>query len=192
MGVRATSFVASAALLSLLAIGGLTMTIVQRQIEIALDGPIVDIVPPPSDPPPVHQQTQPPPRPIVTDDSVAAEPLAPLEPLTEISTTQTAPFGVSEGPVTITNPDWVRRPRNLAIYYPARALGRGVEGRVVLDCSVSTQGSLACAVVSETPSNWGFAEAALRISRDYRMVPAMRNGQAVEGRHRMVVPFEIR
>ncbi len=46
--------------------------------------------------------------------------------------------------------------------------------------------------MSETPANWGFGLAALRISRDYRMVPAMRDGQAVEGRHWMRVPFEVR
>jgi protein TonB len=91
----------------------------------------------------------------------------------------------------IVNPRWLRRPRDLARYYPVRALARGVEGRVVLDCAVSTTGNLTCAVLSETPRNWGFAEAALRISRDYQMVPAMRDGTAVDGRHRMVIPFEL-
>jgi hypothetical protein len=47
-------------------------------------------------------------------------------------------------------------------------------------------------VVSETPANWGFGEAALRISGDYQMVPATRGGVPVEARHRMVVPFQIR
>jgi hypothetical protein len=47
-------------------------------------------------------------------------------------------------------------------------------------------------VVSETPANWGFGRAALEIAGDYRMVPAMRDGQAIEGRYRMRVPFEVR
>jgi protein TonB len=94
-------------------------------------------------------------------------------------------------PPTITSPEWLRRPRDLARYYPERALRHGIEGRVVLDCGVSTLGALSCLVVSQTPANWGFGEAALRISRDYQMVPARQNGIAVEARYRMVVPFQL-
>jgi hypothetical protein len=61
----------------------------------------------------------------------------------------------------------------------------------MLDCTVATSGRLVCAIVSETPSHWGFGEAALRISRDHVMVPAMRDGAAVEGRYRMRVPFQV-
>jgi protein TonB len=67
-----------------------------------------------------------------------------------------------------------------------------VTGDVVLDCLVSSAGRLDCDVVSETPSNWGFGEAALAISRDHRMAPATRDGMAVQGRYRMRVPFQVR
>lgn len=100
--------------------------------------------------------------------------------------------GGGDGPVTISSPHWTHVPRDLAGYYPRRAISREVEGVVTLDCIVRVSGSLDCTPVSETPSGWGFAEAALRISRDYQMTPAMRGGVPVEGRYRMRVPFDIR
>ena len=190
LGMRATSLAASTALLGLAVVAALTMTIVQRVVqapaerafEAYYDAPV-------EDPPAPRPRTPPPPiRPV--DEGV----LAPLEPLAPAETTETAVTQTwrPPSPPTITHPHWVRRPSDLSRYYPARALQRGIEGQVVLDCSVSTRGALNCAVASETPANWGFGEAALRISSDYRMVPAMRDGVAVEGRHRMVIPFEVR
>jgi protein TonB len=91
----------------------------------------------------------------------------------------------------ITTPDWIRRPSDLAAYYPARALDRGREGVVVLDCLVGVDGRLGCAVLSETPSGWGFGEAALAIARDHEMVPATRDGAPVAAQYRMRVPFAL-
>jgi protein TonB len=49
--------------------------------------------------------------------------------------------------------------------YPARALRRGVAGRVVLRCQVELDGRLSqCAVLSEEPRGYGFAEAAIRLA----------------------------
>ena len=95
------------------------------------------------------------------------------------------------GPVEISAPDWISRPRDLAAYYPRRALERGVEGVVQLDCRVSVIGELQCVVRSETPQNMGFGAAALRIAADHRMHPARRDGLAVEGRYSMRVPFAL-
>jgi len=94
------------------------------------------------------------------------------------------------------SPPSARTPRlgarpSLASYYPRRALARDISGQVLLDCLVDTNGALNCAIVSETPTNWGFGQAALRIAQDHRMVPASRDGQAVHGRYRMRVPFEL-
>ncbi|MGH6949620.1 MAG: TonB family protein [Vitreimonas sp.] len=190
IGLRATSFVASATLLGFAVLAGLTMTIVQR-IEMLPEGlEFVTYVEPPPPPPVEPVRTSPPEAPPL----VPSESFAPVMPPVEPQATQIA----SSGPPTfypvptIVNPQWVRRPSNLARYYPERALQREVEGRVVLDCGVSVAGALNCAVVSESPANWGFGAAALRISNDYQMVPAMRDGVVVEARHRMVVPFEIR
>jgi periplasmic protein TonB len=102
------------------------------------------------------------------------------------------PFAPPAGPPEITNPQWLRRPTSLAAYYPPRAVSREVEGEVLLDCRVLTTGHLSCSILSETPENYGFGQAALRIARDHRMSPAMRDGVAIEGRYRMRVPFQLR
>lgn len=91
----------------------------------------------------------------------------------------------------VTNPTWVERPRDLERYYPRRAIRMNVEGSATLDCRVAVDGRLSCAVMAETPPDWGFGEAALRIAREYRMVPAMRNGEAIEARYVMRVPFSL-
>ena len=85
----------------------------------------------------------------------------------------------------------MQRPRDLERYYPRRALRMNMQGSATLDCRVAVDGWLNCTVLSETPSDWGFGEAALRIAREYRMVPAMRNGEAIEARYVMRVPFNL-
>jgi protein TonB len=95
------------------------------------------------------------------------------------------------GPVEVTRPRWLEQPRNLARYYPPRAIERNIEGDVVLNCLVRVSGLLDCEVVSESPAGWGLSQAALRIAGAYRMTPATRGGVAVEGRYTMRVPFRI-
>ena len=189
IGLRATSFAASAALLGLAVLAALTMTIVQHGVEIPDLQPYVTIVEPPPVDPPRPLEPEPPPE-AAPISGVTIAPIAQPIPQPQTQVAGLAP-PIDFVP-TVINPQWVRQPRDLARHYPDRALRREVEGRVVLDCGVSIRGALDCAVVSETPANWGFGEAALRISRDYQMVPAMRGGVPVEARHRMVVPFEIR
>lgn len=192
LAMRATSLAASAALLALAGIAALTVSWTVARLAPIADGPVIIsaheplvITPPhapvtPHTPPPdTHQQAQ------ATTEPVAAtqatnETAAPGEPTTEI------------GPPTISNPHWLQTPHDLARYYPAAALRRNMEGAVQLDCLVTTSGALQCAVLSETPANWGFGAAAIRIARDYRMVPAMRNGAAIEARYQMRIPFQLR
>lgn len=190
MGMRTTSLAASAALMGAIVFAAFTMsvTFIPRIGEL-IEPPIVDMaeLPPPA--PPVRPPRNPTPpieRPIEGPTSV--QPLPPMN--SEISGAGPAIIGPPQ-PETITRPRWVRVPSDLQRYYPRRALERGMEGDVLLDCLVSTSGNLQCSVASETPASWGFAEAALRISRDYQMVPAMRGGQEVEGRYRMRVPFRV-
>lgn len=191
LGLRTTSFAASAGLLGLAAIAMLTMPLVQQQLESAGDAPLVTTYVEPPPPPPIERERET--NPIRQIGAFVTDMLR-----MEVPPVADAPATPSEIAVqevalapTITDPTWVRRPRDLASYYPRRALERGIEGSVALDCQVARTGRLNCAVVSETPENWGFAEAALRISRDYQMVPAMRDGAAVEARHRMVIPFRL-
>jgi protein TonB len=124
-----------------------------------------------------------------TEEAVPAPP-APSTP------TEAAPSSdgevLSTQPISISEPHWLQRPRGLDRYYPTRAREAGVEGSVLLDCAVTTIGALQCAVVSETPANWGFGAAARRMSEAYRMAPATRDGQPVEGRYRMRIPFTLR
>jgi periplasmic protein TonB len=190
LAMRATSLVASAGILGVLLLAALSATYVVQQIAMPDPATEVSIIDPPAPPP------DPPPRPLentrpLQPNTVATEEL----PQTLIDTTEpptgtTVPF-TPPGPMSITNPRWLERPSNLARYYPRRAVERGVEGFVLLDCIVATTGLLNCDVISETPSGWNFGDAALRIAADHRMAPAMRDGVAVQGRYRMRVPFEL-
>lgn len=193
LGMRATSLASSAGILALLVAAALSVTYTTAWQPPAQTTPIVDVLtePEPLPPPPVERQIQPPPP--VDAQQISHEPTQQI-PLTNLDPVPYTGPAVQQQPayVAITNPRWSRTPRDLARYYPARALAMGTEGQVVLDCLVGTDGRLACSVVSETPPNWGFAAAAIRISNDYRMVPAMRDGAAVEGRYRMRVPFDVR
>jgi protein TonB len=192
MRVRAASFAISAGLLSAAAIAALTATFTSVNFRLP-DVPIIDTIFEQPPPPVELPRTQTPPRALPpTSEFEQVETILPTDDLAPLDTVATTDvIGAPYSPPMITNPRWLQRPSGLEDYYPRRALLRGVEGQVVLDCLVTTAGTLNCAVVSETPANWGFAEAALRISRDYRMVPAERDGVPTEGRYRMVAPFRL-
>ena len=188
---RAASFGASALLMSGLVLLALTMTYVVRETDIfgAPPTPITVAEEPPPPSPPPTTTVRPPATPV--DDPFDPR----LQPMEPTSSTQPAePYvGSAEpvGPIEITAPRWQRRPSNLTVFFPDRALRRNTEGEVVLNCLVRVSGLLDCDVVSESPAGWGFADAAQRIARAHRMVPATRNGVAVEGRYVMRVPFQI-
>lgn len=88
---------------------------------------------------------------------------------------------------------WTQRPtaRRIADLYPQRALREGAGGRVVMDCTVQGDLSLACRVASETPSSMGFGRAALEASSAYRASPTLSNGaNAVGAQARIAVSFQ--
>jgi protein TonB len=185
--LRATSLLASTGILGGLVIVALTFTYVLEIADPFPDAPTFETVrePPPTPPPPepVHQPVRLPTT--VADPMDTILPSQPIDPTTDIADGPPAQFVAQE----ITVPQWLRRPRNLQRYYPRGAIARGVEGMVVLDCMVATTGALRCQVISETPREWGFGDAALRIAAEHRMEPARSNGAPVEGRYRMRVPF---
>lgn len=187
--MRATSLGASALLLGAALIGAASIRYVLPGAETPDAFIIAGLVEPPP-PPPTQERPKiapPPEAPAVSFEAPTTPP--PL--LAPVSTP--APTGdVAPSLALVTNPTWVRRPADLERYYPRRALQMGVEGSVSLDCRVLVSGNLACAVIGETPPNWGFAQAALRIAGEHRMVPATRDGVSVEGRYVMRVPFAIR
>jgi protein TonB len=185
---RATSFGAAALLMGGAVLLALTMSFTVRDE--------FDFGPTPT---PVVAVREPPPPPAPTPRSQTAPlegplDLAPLPPMQPISAEPARPYSgpiAPVGPVEITTPHWLQQPRDLTRFYPARAIAHDVEGEVLLDCLVRVSGLLDCTVISESPSGWGFADAAQRIARAHRMIPATRAGVAVEGRYAMRVPFQI-
>lgn len=192
INMRATSLGASFLLLGAGVIAALTATI-SVQLRTPADPPPVTsrLEEQPTPAPPAHPTQPQPPTQFVVPASIT--PLT--APPADVAPTPTDLLGYTAPPtqpVEISNPFWLHRPQDLDRFYPARAIGRGVEGRATLDCQVSITGALICTLVSETPSGWGFGEAALRIAHEYSMQPAMRAGAPAPGHYRMNVPFTLR
>ncbi len=152
--------------------------------------------PPPPEPPKLEpaKPVPPPPRPALVPHLIPATPsiAAPELPPVVIPVAEPpkpAPAPVAEppkppAPRVISNPDWSARPNgdDMARYYPDRAQRLEKSGTVVLQCLVTAKGGVSgCAVVSEDPADFGFGEAALKLSRLFRMKPRTEDGQAVDG-----------
>lgn len=189
LAVRSASLVASGFLIGAAVLAALTVSYTV-QLSLFRDAPTAIMIPEtPPEPRPAPNRVRRPQAP----DPLAETRIIEVEaaPPTQVEAGGFGGIGAGAGPVTITDPAWVRRPDGLDRYYPQRARARGVEGAVLLDCQVTPTGALICVVLSETPARWGFAAAALRMSRDHQMLPAMRDGAPVGGRYRMRVPFEL-
>ena len=84
----------------------------------------------------------------------------------------------------ITNPNWIKKPSadDLAAVWPAEARARGVDGRAVISCEVSAEGTLRrCVVAAETPPGSGYGFAALALAPQFLMSPRTVNGAPVAG-----------
>lgn len=69
-----------------------------------------------------------------------------------------------------------------ADHYPDRARRLEIEGRVLLECEVLETGLMSeCVVLEETPPDYGFGAAALKMSRLFKMKPMIRDGVPVAG-----------
>jgi TonB family protein len=89
-----------------------------------------------------------------------------------------------------TEPDWLKRPTPdmLSAVWPK---GAG-NGRAIISCKVSTQGTLFdCKVDSEAPEGRGFGAAAIAMTPQLLMRPARHNGQPVVGNVRIPLNFKL-
>jgi protein TonB len=106
-----------------------------------------------------------------------------------------APFSPPAPMRLITDPTWLSQPTaaEMSRFYPQRDVDLGVTGQVALLCGVVASGKLAdCRVVSETPLNAGFADAALKLSAYFRMTPRTIDGQPVDGgQTRISIAFRL-
>ncbi len=98
-------------------------------------------------------------------------------------------------PSVLTNPDWSARPSadDVARYYPDRAQRMEVSGRAEISCTVLSTGKLTgCTVVSEDPADQGFGDAALKLSKLFKMRPQTKEGAPTNGGTvRIPIRFQI-
>ncbi len=91
-------------------------------------------------------------------------------------------------------PGWLVRPDGdkIARFYPDRAQREETEGAVTLVCVAGLDTRLQdCKVASESPPDYGFGEAALKLSADMRMAPAIRQGLPVPSVVRVPLAFRM-
>ena len=149
-----------------------------------------DLAPKPTPRPPVHTPVRTP----LSQATLSVRPteatpsLTKLIPTTLTSSgqgglTQTLPPQPPQ-PKVIRDPNWLSLPsaEEMSAAYPPRALAFNRSGDVTLHCAVTAVGALtSCSVVSEAPAGYGFGDAALKLSKRFRMSPRTEDGEAVDG-----------
>ena len=144
----------------------------------------VAIIKPAPPPPPPKLQPRPPVNVPADLPTIPPLPVPPVEKRIETPVPPKAAPPPPPRPSVITNPDWARRPsgEDIARYYPDRAMRMNTEGRATISCTVTAKGTLeSCEVQAEEPADMGFGEAALRMSKLFRMRPKTQDGAPVEG-----------
>jgi len=89
---------------------------------------------------------------------------------------------------------WATKPTasQLLGAWPADALAKHVEGKVQLNCAVTTAGMADdCRVVSETPGGLGFGDAALLLTPTFRFNPARDTAGPIVSRVNIPIDFNV-
>lgn len=90
--------------------------------------------------------------------------------------------------------DWLKKPtaENLWSVFPVEAYRKSRSGKAVIACVVTVQGVLRdCRPVSEEPQGLGFGAAAVALSPQFLMRPAMRDGKPVESLVRIPINWDM-
>lgn len=93
-------------------------------------------------------------------------------------------FGLAAAapPPGFTPPRWLHKPRweDLDALWPRKALEQGIGGKATIHCKVSTAGALFdCKVVDEFPKDAGFGSAAVALTPQFQLTPALQDGVPV-------------
>ncbi|MFT4253476.1 MAG: TonB family protein [Caulobacter sp.] len=76
--------------------------------------------------------------------------------------------------------------------YPPAAVAANKGGKAIIHCDIDAQGlTTTCEVVSETPADFGFGEAALSLRHDMLFIPATRCGKAVPSEVTIPITFAV-
>ncbi|ESQ82700.1 hypothetical protein AEAC466_16300 [Asticcacaulis sp. AC466] len=180
-------------------------------VETVPEGPIytVEILPMPK--PPTPTQQQPPASRVVIHDPVKAPPTTvetlPVQPSTDAKVESgpvspptlqpTITGGTDVKPVpapAVVHARWTRFPDAAALsdYYPEKAAMAEVEGTAIVECTVLDKaGRVACTPLSETPGNYGFGKATVRMVQEKGRVDTTQGDIAVGAKLRASIKWTL-